>query len=394
MTRPGGWLSILLAAGFALATPAGHGAVVYRPGEGVTVEEEDSGPAARSAGAQLEKAQALETAGELKKSLSAYRIVVRKWPTSDAAAKAQFSYASVLERLESSDKAFEEYQKYLKNYPRGQEFDAAVEAQFKIAGLFLEGRRQRLLGVPTFPSMQRAQTMFESIVATAPYSQWAPRAQFSIGQALEKQGAPAKAVEAYQTVVVRYPNDAIADDAQYQIGFVYLTQARQGSYDQRAADKAQEAFEDFMARYPDSEKVPQAKENLASLTKRETKGSLEIARFYDKQKNYKAAVIYYNDVIRQQPGSPESDVAKSRIAELKSQVGEDVLRAGPERAETGATAVKRRRTRGQVDTAARPDYAGPPVIVPDEVEPERPRLRTSPTDIGPVPAVEPPLPSE
>lgn len=371
-----------------------HAAVVYRPGEGVTVEEEDSGPAERNAEAQLAKAQKLESDRELKKALSAYRLVVRKWPKSDAAATAQFSYANVREQLGDYARAFDDYQKYLKDYPRGKEFEAAVEAQFKIAGMFLEGRRQRLLGLPTFPSMQRAYSMFESIVKTAPYSQWAPRAQFNMGQALEKQDEYAKAIDAYQTVVVRYPNDAIADDAQYQIGFVYLKQARQGSYDLRAADKAQEAFEDFIARYPDSEKVPQARENIVSLTKRETKGSLEIARFYDKQKNFKAAYIYYNDVIKQQPGSPESEIAKKRVAELQSQVGGDALRAGPERAETGVTARKRRKTQAQVDTAARPDFAGPPIVIPDEVEPERPKLRTSPLDLGPVPAVEPPLPSE
>ena len=50
-----------------------------------------------------------------------------------------------------------------------------------------------------------------------------------------------------------------------------------------------------------------------------------------------------------------------------------------------------------MNTVSRPDYAGPPVAVapvPDEVAPSnRPKLRTSPQNIGPVPpSVEPPLP--
>jgi outer membrane protein assembly factor BamD len=244
--------------------------------------------------------------------------------------------------------------------------------------------------------MARAQEMFDGIVKRAPFSKWAPLAQFNIGQAYEKQSKYTEALAAYQQVVVRYPGDAIADDAQYQIGYVRLREHREGSYDRASAAKAREAFEDFINRYPESEKVAQARENMRTLEGSQTKGTLDIARFYDRTKNYKAAVIYYNEVIKTQPESAESNIAKERIAQLKEKVGEDALRAGPERAETGARAQTRRKLQAQINTISRPDYSGPPVaepVVPDEVAPSsRPRLRTSPQSIGPVPAVEPPLP--
>ena len=47
---------------------------------------------------------------------------------------------------------------------------------------------------------------------------------------------------------------------------------------------------------------------------------MKVAQFYDKQKNYRAAVIYYNEVIRQEPGSTESERAKKRIDQLKGKV--------------------------------------------------------------------------
>jgi outer membrane protein assembly factor BamD len=135
---------------------------------------------------------------------------------------------------------------------------------------------------------------------------------------------------------------------------------------------------------------------MRSLEGSATKGTLQIAKFYDKTKNYRAAVIYYNDVIKAQPDSAESTFAKARIEELREKVGEDALRPGPERTETGARAQNRLKLQARVDTASRPDYAGPPVVVP-EPPPEpvttgRPKLRTSPQNIGPVPPVEPPLP--
>ena len=100
-------------------------------------------------------------------------------------------------------------------------------------------------------------------------------------------------------------------------------------------------------------------------------------------------------MIKNQPGTPDSEYAKARIEALKGLYGEDALRAGPEKTETGARAVERRKMQAKVDTASRPDYAGPPVVVATpkvDNGPSKPKLRTSPANIGPVTPVEPPLP--
>lgn len=392
-------VSLLAALASASAFPPhARAAAVYRSGQGWSTESPNGEDAVESsAGAQMRKAEAFENEGETKRALAAYRGLARKFPNSGVAPKAQFKTGELEAKLGDYDAAFDAYGKYLSKYPKGQDFDRAVEAQFGIARRFLEGERKRLLGMKTFSSMARAQAMFESIVKNAPFSRFAAQAQFYAGQTLEKQDKDAEAIAAYQSVLSKYPSDPIAADAQYQIGYVHFKHARSGSYDKAEANKAREAFEDFVARYPNSEKVAQARENLDALSGREISGSLGVAKFYDKQKNYKAAVIYYNDVIKQHPGSPDAEAAKKRIAELKDKVGEDVLRAGPEKAETGARAQERRRLQAQVDTAARSDYAGPPVtppVTPDQVAPPKPKLRTSPQDVGPVPAVEPALPQQ
>jgi len=368
-----------------------HAALVYRSGDGWSSESEDEGAVESTASAQLRKAQELENNGNLKGALGAYRGLVRKYPTSGVAAKSQLKVGELYEQTGDFEKAFEAYGKYITVYPKGEDFDKAVEAQFNIAKRFLEGERKKLFGVKTFSSMERASKMFEEIVKNAPYSKYAPMAQFNLGQSYEKQQKYTEAVAAYQVVTQKYPADSLAVDAQYQIGYVYLKQSRD-SNDPAARSKARDAFEDFIARYPNSEKVSQAKDDLKSLSGGDTKNSLGIAKFYDKQKNYKAAVIYYNEVIKQQPGTPDSDYAKNRIEELKNLVGEDALHPGPERTETGERARLNRKLQAKVDTTARPDYVGPAVVVPDEVAPKKPKVRTAPGDTGPVPAVEPALP--
>jgi outer membrane protein assembly factor BamD len=370
-------------------------AVIYRSSEGWSVEGENTADAG-SAAAQMRSAEDLEKKGDDAGAYKACKVLVKRYSTSVLAPKAQRKMGILLQKNSDYDQAFEAYNTYLTKYPQGGDFDSVVEQAFTIAKLFLEGQKKKILGVPTTSSMGRAQVMFETIVKNAPFSKFAPLAQFNVGQSLEKQGKYPEAIKAYQIVVNKYAGDAIADDALYQIGFVRLRETREGSYDRAAVSKARESFEDFINRYPESEKVPQAKENLKTLETGNAKSSLDIARFYDKTKQHRAAVIYYNDVIKTQPGSPESEIAKARIEELKQQFGEDALRAGPERTETGARAAQRRKLQAKLATASRPDYVGPPVVLPEEKAPStpgipgRPKLRTSPSNIGP--AVEPPLP--
>jgi outer membrane protein assembly factor BamD len=388
------FLTTALTGGFSHLSRA---ALVYHAGEGWSSESEEDGAVESTASAQLHKAQDLEDRGDVKGALGAYRGLVRKYPTSGVAPKAQLKVGELYEKSGDYEKAFDAYGKYLTVYPRAEDFDKAVEAQFNIAKRFLEGERRRVFGVKTFSSMEKAQKMFEDIVKNAPYSKYAPISQYNLGQAYEKQQKYTEAVAAYQMVTQKYPSDSLAVDAQYQVGYVYLKQSRD-SNDPAARTKARDAFEDFISRYPNSEKVAQAREDLKSLSGNETKNVMGVAKFYDKKKDYKAAVIYYNEVIKEQPGTPDSDFAKNRIDELKNLVGEDALRAGPERTETGERARLNRKLRAKVDTAARPDYAGPPVVVPDEVPPQKPKVRTAPGDTGPanppgpVPPVEPALP--
>ena len=394
--------TLMLLAGFTgpRLSPA---AVIYKSTEGWSVEGDQSSAVESSAAEQMRKSEEYEKAGNEKAALKSYTVLTKQFGLSALAPKAQRKVGVLLEKSGQVDKAFEAYSTYLEKYPRGEDFDSVVDSMFKIAKMFLEGQKsKKLLGISVGGSVERAQQMFAAILKRAPYSKWAAVSQFNIGQANERQGKYPEAIAAYQAVVTKYPGDAIADDAQYQIGYVLLIQHRDGSNDRASAQKAREAFEDFVSRYPDSEKVSQARDNMATLEGGSTKGSLEIAKFYEKSKNYKAAVIYYNDVIKRQPDSPESGLAKARIEELKQKYGEDTLRAGPEKAETGAKAATRRKMQARVDTVSRPDYVGPPVKVATVREtpaPQpatsfgRPKLRTSPDAIEPMAPVEPPLPS-
>jgi outer membrane protein assembly factor BamD len=263
----------------------------------------------------------------------------------------------------------------METFPQTPHFQEAIEAQFRIGEILLNAKKKKVLGVPVGSTMDDAADIFAAIVRSAPYGRYTARAQYDIGRARENQGSADLAIDAYESVVEKFPNDPLAVDAQYQIGYIWLTAARAGTYDPAAADRARTAFQDFLFRYPKSEKAPQARENLASLDHRLVKGSLEIAKYYDKAKNYRAAVLYYNEVIRQQPGSPESTIAKARIEQLRSKVGDAALQSAAEMAE-------RRAKNDSQKTVAKSSSQ-----VPSNAEraPNPPDMRGNPNDLAPLP---------
>src|SRR5207253_1889758 len=131
------------------------------------------------------------------------------------------------------------------------------------------------------------------------------------------------------------------------------------------ATKAKTGFEDFLYRHPNSEKTAQAKENLKVLEHHQTSTAFEIARFYDKQKQYRAAAIYYNDVIRQQPDSREGDKAKKRISQLRAKLGDAALQPAAVTAATANKKGKRLTETGPTGHPESPIHNDAPLPSPD-----------------------------
>src|SRR5213596_3432969 len=316
---------LVLAGVLFLLPEPGVGSVVFQPGKKAKFvapgEEEISGNAAEL----FQIGQTAEKEGNIKRAIKAYKSLVKHHPKDTLAPGALYRSAELQEQLHLFFAAADSFSQLVERYPGSPHFEEAIEAQFRVGEIYLAGKKLKILGIPIASSLDRAVTIFADVVRTAPYGKYTARAQFDIGLAREKQGANDAALQAYQAVVDKFPNEPVAVDAQYQIGYIWFHAARTGTKDAAAASNAKTAFEDFIFHYPNSEKAAQARANLELIEHKQTTSSYEVAKFYDKQKYYRAAVIYYNEVIRQQPGSIESDRAKKRIDQLRAKVGDAAL---------------------------------------------------------------------
>jgi outer membrane protein assembly factor BamD len=324
---------LVIAAALFLLPQPGVGSVIFQAGKKAKYvppgEEEMSGGATEL----FQMGQTAEKEGNIKRAINAYKSLVKRHPKDALAANALYRSAQLQEQLHMYTPAAESFLQLVEHYPSSPHFEEAIEAQFRVGEIYLNGKKLKVLGIPIASALDRAVTIFANVVRTAPYGKYTARAQFDIGLAREKQGANDAALQAYQAVVDKFPTDPLAVDAQYQIGYIWFTASQKGTKDAAAPNNAKTAFQDFLFHYPKSEKAAQARANLDILEHKQTANSYKVAKFYDKQKYYRAAVIYYNEVIRQQPGSDESNEAKKRIDQLRAKFGDAALQpalAGPQ----------------------------------------------------------------
>lgn len=358
---------ILLLALACLAFPERSPApVVFKPGTGARYhapgEEEMNGTAQELSVA----AEAAFQKGDLKRAVKLYSRITKRYPRDWNAPLASYRIGQIQEQRHDYLHAGGAYRYVVERYSQSPYFDGAIEGQFRIGELLLTMKKRNLLGLKIGNMLETAVEIFASIVRSAPYGKYTARAQFDIGLAREKQGLAEAAIAAYQAVIDKFPNEPVAADAQYQIGYLWYAAARAGTKDPAAVSRAKTGFSDFLFRYPHSEKAQQARENLRRLETKATSDSFGIAKFYDKAKNYRAAIIYYNDVIRQQPGSSQGDQAKRRIDQLRAKVGDAAVK------EIMAAANAPKKKPGNVANLG-------------ESHEGAPAMRTSPADVAPLP---------
>ena len=295
--------------------------LIWRKGEGWSWEHAGITTAANPVD-QLKLAQGLQAKKDYRSAIDAYRRVIRRWPQSSSTQDARFGLAECLSAIGYHYQAFKEYQQLIEKHPNTSHFDTVLQRQFEIGNLFLAGERQKAWGVRWFPSTERTIEIFEKIVKNGPYSPVAPEAQFRIGLTYEKEKDYIAAVHAYEKILERYAKSPLAERAQFQIGYAYKQESQRSEYDQNAANQAISAFDDFLLRYPSSDKVPIAQQYQTALKEEQAKGLFSIGKFYEQNKQYKSALIYYNDVIEKNPSSGWAVQAKGKVAKLTPLSGE------------------------------------------------------------------------
>ena len=295
--------------------------LVFVPGEGWSYQSfGETGKWQRPrAKEQLEVAEQAFTNRDYTVTMHAANRVLRVWPLSDYAPRAEYLMGRCFEVKHKDEAAFNAYQDIIEKFPKSGQYSEVLWRQYEIANRFLGGEWFKLWNlIPLYPSMDETAKLYDKIVSSGPYSEVAPHAQLRVGAAREKQRDYADAVKAYETAADRYHDQpTIAADAMYRAGLAWEKQADTAEYDQGAAAQAIAAYTDFITFYPDDKRVATAQQAMAALKAQQVSGNFQIAKFYEHGHHWAGAIVYYNAVLQLDANSPLAAQARQRIEVLK-----------------------------------------------------------------------------
>ncbi|MBU1869444.1 MAG: outer membrane protein assembly factor BamD, partial [Candidatus Omnitrophica bacterium] len=245
-------------------------------------------------------------------ALREFKKLLKAYPKSAEAAESQYYMGRIEEDQGKLYEAYQAYQKVIDKYPFSERIQEVNEREFKIAESFMSGEKRKAMGM-TLPVENPAIEIFTKVIENSTYGPLAAKAQYKLGLVLKGVARYYEAEDAFDKVIKNYPDSEWVEPSKFQIASCRAAVSRSPDYDQGAASEAKEKFEEFVREHPDAVLSREAEKNIQELKDQEAASNFNIARFYEKQKAYESAKIYYNEVINNYSESPWAAKAVERL---------------------------------------------------------------------------------
>ncbi len=141
----------------------------------------------------------------------------------------------------------------------------------------------------------RAATLIERVLPIYQGTRRAPELSFMLANCYYRRGDYILASHHFDRFVRDYPQNEHAQEAMYMRAYCNYLLSPRPSLDQTSTRRAIDQFTLFINRYPDSDKVDEARELIAELRNKLLEKSFLSARLYYDMGDYRAAIIAFKN---------------------------------------------------------------------------------------------------
>ncbi len=268
---------------------------------------------------QLAYARQMEDEGSLRAARRGYDALVREWPASPEAPKAQLALAMIWARkYKDYDEAFEAIEYLLDFYPRDCDYLEMVGYQYQLANLIVK-EKKTFLGM-SFTSTRICRQHYESIVRRAPGASYVPEAMLKIADLREQEDQYEEAVQVYATLASKFPLTPEAQLATYLEAKARMWLCRRLAYNIPRCKDTAGYLAMALKRFPDLEQAGEIREWRAELMNYMSEDAYKTAKFYDsRQRTRHAALSSWERYLKEYPDSAHAAEVRARIEELRGE---------------------------------------------------------------------------
>ncbi|TMJ72638.1 MAG: outer membrane protein assembly factor BamD, partial [Alphaproteobacteria bacterium] len=162
---------------------------------------------------------------------------------------------------------------------------------------------------------------FEEVDRQHPYSEWARKALIMSAFAYYEGNAYEDCISAARRYVTLHPGSPDAAYAQFLIGASYFDQMPEISRDQERTEKAVQALEEVVRKYPNSEYAVSAKRKIEIARDQLAGKEMDIGRQLLNTRNYTGAINRFKQVVTRYQRTRHVEEALLRLTETYMALG-------------------------------------------------------------------------
>lgn len=155
----------------------------------------------------------------------------------------------------------------------------------------------------------KAAEIFEVVTRSGRGTNFAKDAQYYLAESYFNARRYILAAAEYERFSNYYPQDERRQEVDYKHALSVYEQSPRYRLDQTQTRKAIELFQLYISKYPNSEFISEASDRITELRSKLARKIFESAEFYARTDMFKAATIYYDQVIDQYPESKWTELA-------------------------------------------------------------------------------------
>jgi len=168
---------------------------------------------------------------------------------------------------------------------------------------------------------KKAAEKFEEVDRQHPYSEWARKSLIMSSYAYYQAGSYDDSINAAKRYISLHPGSPDAAYAQFLIGSSYYDEIPDITRDQGDTQKALDALDEVIRKYPTSEYAVSAKQKIEMARDQLAGKEMNVGRYYLSKKDYPGAINRFKVVVTKYQTTREVEEALERLTECYMALG-------------------------------------------------------------------------
>jgi outer membrane protein assembly factor BamD len=164
-----------------------------------------------------------------------------------------------------------------------------------------------------------ARLSLQTLINTYPDSEYLAKAKLGSADSYYNEGGTSnltQAVEEYKNFIVFFPFLDEAAYAQMQVGMAHYRMMEKSDRDNSQAEAAEDEFQAFLLKYPQSPLAPKAAQHLRDVQEVVADGEFRVAHFYYAKRDFAASAARLFELTERYPLYSQSDIALAMLGDV------------------------------------------------------------------------------